>query len=348
MAAQTLLDGLTTAVIHLDAQLRVRYINPAAEMLLHVSARQSRGHTVDDALPMLRQESAALSTALASGTGYTVREQRLRRPSDDHITVDCTVTPIAEPGGKVGLALELVQRDRQLQISREEKLFSQHQASRELVRGLAHEIKNPLSGLRGAAQLLEAELERPELKEYTHVIMHEADRLRTLVDRMLGPNHPPKRRPTNVHEVLEHVTRLVQGGLPATVHLERDYDPSIPDVRVDRDQLVQAVLNLVRNASQALGEEGRIRLRTRTRRLFTIGRHCHRLVVRLDVIDNGPGIPADVQEKIFYPLVTTRAQGSGLGLSIAQYLVHLNGGIIECESRPGETVFSVYLPLETR
>jgi len=345
-AARRLLNGLTTAVVHLDARLHVRYLNPAAEMLLHASARQTRGRALGHALPALAGERKGLLGALASGNGYTVREQRMQRARDDSITVDCTVTPIAEPGGDTGLLLELVQRDRQLQISREEKLFAQHQASRELVRGLAHEIKNPLGGLRGAAQLLEAELENAELKEYTGVIMHEADRLRALVDRMLGPSQPPEQRPTNVHEVLEHVTRLVRGELPAAIGIERDYDPSIPDVRVDRDQLVQAVLNLVRNAVQALGGAGTIRLRTRTRRLFTIGRRCHRLVVRVDIIDDGPGITPDVQEQMFYPLVTTRAEGSGLGLSIAQYLVRLNGGIIECDSRPGATVFSVYLPLE--
>ncbi len=333
--------------MHLDGALNVRYLNPAAEMLLQVSARQILGRPLGRALPALSDEAEALKAALDSGSGYTVREKRLMRAPGDIITVDCTATPLSMDGAG-GLVLELMQRDRQLQISREEKLFNQHQATRELVRGLAHEIKNPLGGLRGAAQLLEAELPREELREYTRIIMREADRLRALVDRMLGPSQPPERQPVNIHEICEHVARVVEGELTSGVSLQRDYDPSIPPIFADRDQLVQALLNLVRNAIQAVGDSGHMTLRTRTRRLFTIGKHCHRLVVRLDVMDDGPGIPPELQENIFYPLVTSRAEGTGLGLSIAQYLVHLNDGIIECESQPGETVFSLYLPLESQ
>ena len=219
---------------------------------------------------------------------------------------------------------------------------------RSLVRGLAHEIKNPLGGLRGAAQLLERQLPSEELKEFTQVIIGEADRLQNLLDRMLGPNTPPNMRMINIHSVLERVRTLVEAenaSLPG-IELERDYDPSIPDVYGDAEQLIQVVLNLVRNAIQALGQEGRIVLRTRTQRQVTLGQKVHRLVLRVDIVDNGPGIPEPLQNDIFYPMVTGRADGTGLGLPIAQSVINHHGGLIECASRPGETVFTIYLPLE--
>jgi two-component system nitrogen regulation sensor histidine kinase GlnL len=244
--------------------------------------------------------------------------------------------------------VELLQVDRHLRIAREENLIAQQSTARALVRGLAHEIKNPLGGLRGAAQLLERELPDESLTEYTRIIIDEADRLQLLVDRMLGPNSLPNKRELNVHEVLERVRALVQGELPAAIRIQRDYDPSIPPLQADRDLLIQAVLNIVRNAVQALGESGVITLRTRTQRQFTIGSRRHRLVARLEIVDNGPGIPPELIEQIFYPMVTGRSDGTGLGLSIAQSLVNQHGGLIECASRPGETVFTLLLPLESK
>jgi two-component system nitrogen regulation sensor histidine kinase GlnL len=243
--------------------------------------------------------------------------------------------------------MELLALDRHLRISRDELLLAQHQASRELIRGLAHEIKNPLGGIRGAAQLLEREYPDSEHREYTRVIIREADRLQNLVDRLLGPNRLPQKADVNVHQILEHVRQLVEAEAPAGIVVLRDYDPSIPEVHADREQLIQATLNVTRNALQALGAQGSgmIVLRTRTRRQITIGGRRHKLAIQMDIEDNGPGIPHQMMEKIFYPMVTTRAEGTGLGLPIAQYLIHSHGGLIECQSQPGRTVFSMFLPL---
>jgi len=240
----------------------------------------------------------------------------------------------------------MAQVDHHMRITREENLLAQHNAARAVVRGLAHEIKNPLGGLRGAAQLLERELSDESLKEYTSIIIGEADRLQNLLNRMLGPNTVPHKRPINIHQVLERVRGVVLAEVPVGVEIIRDYDPSIPDFNADPDQLIQALLNIVRNAVQAIDGSGEITLRTRVQRQFTIGQHRYKLAARVDVIDNGPGIPADMLESIFYPMVTTRPEGTGLGLSIAQSLVQQHDGLIECTSRPGRTVFTVLLPLE--
>eukprot|EP01132_Coremiostelium_polycephalum_P023306 gene23306-27725_t len=220
-----------------------------------------------------------------------------------------------------------------------------------LVRGLAHEIKNPLGGIRGAAQLLARELPDENLKDYTNVIIEEADRLRNLVDRMLGSNKLPSLAMTNVHEVLERVCQLVEAESQGCITLVRDYDPSIPDVLIDREQMIQAVLNIVRNAMQAISSQnelrlGRISLRTRALRQFTIGHVRHRLVTKVEIIDNGPGIPAELQETIFFPMVSGRPDGTGLGLAITQNIISQHQGLIECESHPGHTTFSIFLPLE--
>ncbi|MFZ5619407.1 MAG: nitrogen regulation protein NR(II) [Pseudomonadota bacterium] len=357
-----ILEGLSTAVLVFDGELRLDYLNPAAEMLLAVSARQAEGHRLGDVIPGAGELAQRLDLALRGEQPFTERELHLHTPAGQEIIVDCAVTPLIDPqGGSLSgslsgspsgswgrpqILVELVQVDRHLRIAREESLLEQHHAARQLVRGLAHEIKNPLGGLRGAAQLLERELEDEDLKEYTRIIIGEADRLRSLVNRMLGPNQLPQRRRCNIHQVVEHVRNLVEAeGNPGLV-LVRDYDPSIPDFQADPEQLIQAVLNIVRNAVQALAGEGRIVLRTRTQRQVTIGPRRHKLVVRVDIIDDGPGVPPELQETLFYPMVTGHADGAGLGLSIAQSLVNRHGGIIECSSRPGHTEFTILLPLE--
>jgi two-component system nitrogen regulation sensor histidine kinase GlnL len=228
----------------------------------------------------------------------------------------------------------------------EEQLISQQNAARMLLRGLAHEIKNPLGGLRGAAQLLDHELPSEELREYTKIIMEESDRLQSLVDRMLAPNKPAQKSKLNIHRVLERVRQLVQVEAPSGVSLERDYDPSIPLVYGDNDQLIQAILNIVRNASQAIGQTGRILIRTRIHRQINIGYRQNRLAVKIEIIDDGPGIKPELQGQIFYPMVSGRAEGTGLGLSIAQTLINQHAGLVECTSEPGNTIFTVYLPLE--
>ncbi len=337
-----LLEAMNTAVVLLDERLRLVYLNPAAESLFDVSHKQVGGLLWPELVEADARLLGQLKQAQLTLHPYTEWQLEMQTASGRQVTVDCTVTPLEEQS----LLLELKQLDNHLRIANEELLLAQQRATQELLRGLAHEIKNPLGGLRGAAQLLEAELEQDNLKEYTQVITSEADRLRNLVDRMLGPNSVPDKQRINIHQILEHVCSLVQAQNDAQVSIKREYDPSIPDLDADRDLLVQAVLNLVGNAIQA--EATRIVLRTRTERQFMIGHHRHRLVVRLDIIDNGTGVSADMKEKLFYPMVTGRAEGTGLGLSIAQSLINRHHGVIEFTSRPGKTVFTIFLPLETK
>jgi two-component system nitrogen regulation sensor histidine kinase GlnL len=344
-----ILENLNTVVLMFDSQLRLRYMNPAAEVLFAVSARHMVGLDAGALIQCpARLVENDLSRSLASGRPFTERELTLPLPDNREVTVDCTVIPLSDTEGEPGLLVELQQIDRQLRISREENLLSQHQATRDLIRGLAHEIKNPLGGLRGAAQLLERELADPNLEEYTQIIIDEADRLQSLVDNMLGPNKLPKLAEVNVHTLLERVRSLVQAEAGDRLRIERDYDPSIPDLYVDSGRIIQALLNIVRNAARAVEEtaDGRICLRTRILRQFTIANKRHRLVVQITVEDNGPGIPEQIREKLFYPMVTASEGGMGLGLSIAQSLINLHGGLVECESKPGRTRFNVLLPVE--
>ncbi len=343
--SQRILENLHTAVMLFDADLKLTYLNPAGEMLFAVSARRVGGVHARELLPDgdLVDE---LADVVSSGHPFTERELSIELPgSGERVTVDVTVVPLSDPQHAREILVEMTQVDRQLRITREETLLSQSHATRALVRGLAHEIKNPLGGLRGAAQLLERELNDEALKEYTRVIIDEADRLQILMDRMLGPNALPHRRMLNIHEVLERVRQVVGAEASSGVAIDRDYDPSIPEVSADSDQLIQSFMNLVRNAVQAVGESGRIVLRTRTLRQYTIGHSLHKLVARIDIIDNGPGISEEVKESVFLPMVTGRPGGTGLGLPIAQSLINAHGGLIECDSQPGRTVFTVLLPL---
>jgi len=235
---------------------------------------------------------------------------------------------------------------RRSRISRENALLIQHGAGRQMIRQLAHEIKNPLGGIRGAAQLLGKQLQNEELEEYTGVIISEADRLAGLVDTLLGPRGPPNKQQSNVHELLEYVVRLIQAEIGDKIDIRRDYDPGLPIMDLDRDQLVQALLNLVRNAVVALGGQGQITLRSRAIMNFTIGDTRHKAIASLEIEDDGPGIPLDMQDSVFYPLVTNRPDGTGLGLPVAQELISRHHGLIEFESRPGRTVFFVRIPLE--
>lgn len=341
-----IIENLHTAVLLLDSDLRLEFMNPAAEMLFAVSASRFIGHPAQEVL-IDRELSAALKQVLVSGTPITERELVLNLGYRPRVTVDLTAIPLSDSECKEALLVEMKQVDRQLRITREEGLLAQSNATRALVRGLAHEIKNPLGGLRGAAQLLERELNNEELKEYTNIIISEADRLQALMNRMLGPNTLPRKRLLNIHEVMERVRQVVAAELNEEVAINRDYDPSIPELYADADQLIQAIMNLVRNAAQAVGDHGEITLRTRTLRRYTIGHILHKLVARIDVIDNGPGIAPEMRESLFLPMVTGRADGTGLGLPIAQSLINQNDGLIEWESRPGHTVFTVLLPIES-
>lgn len=345
---QMILDHLSTAVMLLDGNLCLTYLNPAAEVLFEVSARHLLGQSATNLLPCPDAPiEKRLTQALDSRQPFSEREINLVVAGGHTKTVNYTALPLHQNSASDGILVELHQVDRQLRISREEHLLSQHQATQTLLRGLAHEIKNPLGGLRGAAQLLEQELPDPGLREYTRIIIDEADRLQALMNRMLGPNRLPQREAVNIHDVLEHVRDLILVECPQGPRVMRDYDPSIPDLMADSDRLIQAFLNLARNAATAAGRAGKVCLRTRVLRQFTIGSHCHRLVLLAQVHDNGPGIPPELCNKIFFPMVSGHPGGSGLGLPIAQELIHQHGGLIECDSQPGDTSFSVYLPLES-
>lgn len=342
---QQIVEGLSSGVLMFDKALRLQYINPAGEMLFKISAQRLIGSPIKDLLIGNDELIDAVQEAMNTNRPFNDREIELSLPNLHKVTVDCAVTPVMDSPIDLALLIEINPVERSLRISREENQFSRHNAIRALIRGLAHEVKNPLGGLRGAAQLLERELPDENLKEYTNIIIGEADRLRNLVNRMLGPNSVPNRIALNVHEALEHVRQLIQAEAPETVVIKKDYDPSIPDIYVDRDQLIQALLNIVRNATQAVQNNGVITLRTRTLRKFTIGHKRHKLVCKIDIIDNGPGIAAEYLESIFFPMVSHRAEGTGLGLPIAQSLIQQHDGIIVCKSKPRHTVFSVLLPI---
>lgn len=349
--AHLLLDSLSTVVLVLDDSLLIQYLNPAAEALFAASAARLCGASAASLFSGVENRIDALYHALKLGNPYTERKASLSLPDQSQVVVDYHVTPYSAKGAKF-LLIEMQPMDRIMRIDREEALISAHDTSRNLIRGLAHEIKNPLGGIQGAAQLLAAELDSPELQEYTGIITTEVERLRKLVDRLLGPNKPAIFAAVNIHEVTEHVAMLIEAETQGELPIVRDYDPSIPEFEGDKEQLIQAVLNVMRNAMQSLkaagmiGRGGVLRLRTRIQRHFTIGKDHHKVVCRLDIIDNGPGIPADISERIFYPMISGRPEGSGLGLPIAQSAVSLHRGLIECDSRQGYTRFSIYLPID--
>ena len=341
------LDLLASAVLLIDEGRLIRYINPAGENLLAVSSRSVAGKTMDAVCTCSATLQSALDNGLNNNWGYTGQNIQLKRSDGEVLHINCTVTPLRpELAAGVRLLLELQPIEHHLAATREERLIEQQQASRELIRNLAHEIKNPLGGIRGAAQLLEHELGNPSLKEYTQVIIKEADRLQDLMQRLLTPHRAMLPTTVNIHEILERVRSLLTAEFPGSLHMQRDYDTSLPELVGDREQLIQAVLNIARNAAQAMGGEGEIILRTRSLRQITLVKKRYRLAMEIKVIDNGPGIPDDIRERMFYPLVSGREGGSGLGLTIAQNFVQHHHGTIDCSSRPGNTVFTLRLPVE--
>jgi len=344
----SLLNHLSTAILLLDAAGRVRWVNQSAEALIGASTPQALGKNLLELLALDDEDRQALQNAALQAQPFTRRQAPLRNLLGKTLAVDYSVTPLTEAAETL-LLLEIQEIDRLVRISREESMLHTHATSKQLMRGLAHEIKNPLGGIRGAAELLAAEIDRPELSEYTAVIRAETERLSNLVDALLGPRRPPQRRPLNIHRVLERVARLINAESGQQIELLRDYDPSLPIIAGDLEQLIQAVLNIARNAAQALTESAikspRIRLRTRIQRCFTLHAVQHALVAKIDIEDNGPGIDAAQIDEIFYPLVSGRSQGTGLGLPLAQAIIHRHGGMLEAASEPGATTFSIYLPL---
>ncbi len=343
------LDLLSTAVLVFDDSARVVFANQAAEQLLEASRKNLIGQPAG----RLFIEDGLIDRLLVQARADDLGQRRqlidLRRVPREPLTVQATATALY--ADDTPLLLELAEIEQQLRVSREERQLDQSEANRQMLRNLAHEIKNPLGGIRGAAQLLESELGSNEQREYTRVIISEADRLQALVDRLLAPHRAPRViADFNVHEACERVRALILAEFPKGLEIVRDYDASAPDIRGDREQLIQALLNIVRNAAQALEPQiaagsAQIVLRTRVARRVTIARRHCRLALDLHVIDNGPGIPEELRERIFFPLVSGREGGSGLGLTLAQTFVQQNEGMIEFDSRPGRTDFRILLPL---
>ena len=328
----------------------MRYANPAAENLFELSATALVDQTVADIFADDRVLAGAIEYARANNCSYTEHHLELGAAGHDKLHLSCTITPVEMDGGRSVFAslLEFRHIEQQLKVSREERLLEQSQANRELIRNLAHEIKNPLGGIRGAAQLLERELERPSLREYTQVIMKEADRLQLLMDRLLTPHRLPQKAPLNIHAVLERVRSLILAEYPQGIAIQRDYDTSLPLLEGDREQLIQVVLNIVRNAAQAMSGTGQITLRTRVARQATLARRRYRHALELQIIDTGPGVAEELRERIFFPLVSGREGGSGLGLTLAQTFVAEHHGTITFDSRPGNTIFTLLLPIDYR
>jgi two-component system, NtrC family, nitrogen regulation sensor histidine kinase GlnL len=343
-------DHLATMVAVVRSDGSCLFANAAFENVLGMSRRSVLRASlfdwfVDD---LIVRDTVA---AVAGNDFATSRfEALLRRPHGGHS--DMPVHVIVNQTDRADeVVVELVEIEQQTRQDREERALGQAQANKELIRNLAHEIKNPLGGIRGAAQLLEMEVESRSLTEYTQVIINEADRLQALVDRLLAPHRKPHVvGDVNIHEVCERVRSLILAEFPRGLAVRRDYDTSIPEFRGDREQLIQAVLNIAHNAAQALAEriaqgDGTIVLRTRIARQVTLGKQRYRLALELHIEDNGPGVPESIRERIFYPLVSGRDGGSGLGLTLAQTFVQQHQGTIECESEPGRTLFKIVIPL---
>ncbi|MGD8976337.1 MAG: nitrogen regulation protein NR(II) [Gammaproteobacteria bacterium] len=341
-------ENLATGVLVLRPNLEVEYLNPAAEQLLGTSKMQLAGRIIDQGVPALAVLRPLFERAIETGEGIARRELSLEisRPTSSPTTVDCTLSLVTTRDDEVLLVAEFSDASHRLRISRENSLLSQLEVSRAMVRQLAHEIRNPLGGIRGAAQLLERKLGIPDLQEYTRLIIREADRLAQLTSTMLGPGDEPARQLHNIHELVEHVYHLLRAEAPPAMDIGRDYDPSLPELFLDRGQVVQAMLNLARNAMQAVGEGGAVIFRTRALTHYTVGGRMHRLVASVEVEDNGPGVPDALRDSLFYPLVSGRAGGSGLGLALAQDLVTRQGGIVEYSSTPKRTVFQMLFPIE--
>ena len=348
--ANNILDQLKTAVLVLDKELVVLFLNQTAQSLCGQSLSRSLGMPLSSLFEDPHMETATLRAKLTSDQPFTKRETALLISSKgEKITANYSMSPLQD--GRVLVEIEPL--DRFERINRDDQNRTAQRTTRELIRGLAHEVKNPLGGIRGAAQLLQLELST-EQHEYTKVIMSEVDRLRNLVDRLLGPNKAPSFAHVNIHQILERVIALesaavgTAGRANATIEFVREYDPSVPDLEADAEQLVQANLNIVRNACTALEPIAKpvITVATSVVHRFTIRKHIHRLAIRIAISDNGPGIPAGIMNQIFFPMITSKANGHGLGLALTQTIIDQHHGIIDCASAPGSTTFEMYLPLE--
>jgi len=337
------LDHLATAVVLLNDESRVSYMNPAAEHLFDLNGKNLQGFPIQQVFTHSEQLASAMQQALHNNASFIEHDLTLGTFAHGKLHLRCAVTPLQL--NTRDLLLEFHPIDRPLKLAREEQMLDQTQSNRLLLRNLAHEIKNPLGGIRGAAQLLEQELEKPALREYTQVIVQESDRLRSLMEKLLAPQNASHYSALNIHEVLERVRSVVLAEMPEGLKIKRDYDISLPALVGDKEQLIQAMLNIVRNAAQAMQGKGTLILRTRIAHQATLIKRLYRQAVRVEITDNGPGIPPELQDKIFYPLVSGRPDGHGLGLTIAQDFISQHHGIIEFDSEPGRTCFTVLLPI---
>ncbi|WCE29788.1 nitrogen regulation protein NR(II) [Vibrio sp. SCSIO 43137] len=340
-----ILDNVVTATLLLDEELVIRYANPAAEQLFSQSTKRLLDSPLSKLIQHASMDLALLTQPMQSGQSITDSDVTFVVDGKP-LMLEVTASPLTW-NKQVMLLIEMRKIGQQRRLSQELNQHAQQQAAKLLVRGLAHEIKNPLGGLRGAAQLLEKMLSDPSLKEYTQIIIEQADRLRALVDRLLGPQKPGKKQSENLHIVLEKVRQLVELEAGPSIVIKRDYDPSLPEILMDSDQIEQALLNIVSNAAQILQgqENGEITLKTRTVHQANIHGQRYKLSARIEIIDNGPGISASLQDTLFYPMVSGREGGTGLGLSISQNLIDQHKGKIDVESWPGQTTFTIYLPI---
>lgn len=332
----------------LDNTLTIEWLNQAAESMLGCSKRFAQGKKITSVIPLPASLLKQITEATHTKQSVVSRKVEILTRSHGPLTIDCVVTPVGYTDSRPQVLLELLDVDRPLKIATESALLEQQERSQNMLRGVAHEVLNPIGGIRGAAQLLEQELGHSKLTEYTDLLIKETDRLQKLLHRMLGPNTRPDFSEHNIHEVLAYVDRLLLNENPGKVTSRYDYDPSIPDIYCDKEKLVQVFINLVSNALYALKntDNPKITFKTRVERNFTIRGVLKKLVCKIHIQDNGPGIPSDLKDTLFYPLVSGRFEGTGLGLSIAQSLVVQHGGLIECQQKDGSTSFEVTLPIE--
>jgi two-component system nitrogen regulation sensor histidine kinase GlnL len=342
-----ILDTLNSSILRVDDKGLVSYVNAATETLFDGSAKSLVGRRFGDLLSQL-EPSSILTRLELDAIAFTEHEATITLANGKSILADYSVYPFETEPMDGEILIEIRPLVRQAQFAQDELNQMQKQASQQLARGLAHEINNPLGGIRGAAQLLQRALDRPEWTEYTEVIINEVDRLQSLTSNMLGTESQLQCAPVNILEILEHIRKIILAADPEHIAVHRDYDPSIPELNADRDMLIQAFLNIARNAVQAIDGNGEITFKTRVDRQYTIGQITHPLVMKVDIIDSGRGVPQLLGETIFLPMVTDKAEGSGLGLPIAQELISRHGGAIHLQSSNSGTTFSTILPLEIK
>ena len=336
-----ILDNLRTAILILDESLSYVYVNNAAEDLLGAASTLKK---IDELKCSDVNLLSYITNVKSDDQSVMLRDLKFKNFDRIEKICDCIISSYFI-SSKQYILLEFNETGRLYNISNDQNLIDQQKATREMVKGLSHEIKNPLGGIMGAAQLLDRSLTDDSQTKFTKIIKKESERLLKLINAMSSPSSSNDRKLINIHEITEHVIELFKyDEINSKILFVKDYDPSIPQLNLDKNQIIQALINIIRNAVQAVNQDGKITIRTRPILKFTIGNNKHDLVVKLDVIDNGVGIPEDKLKEIFYPMVTTKNDGMGLGLTIAQSIIIQNNGLIECNSKNNETIFSIILP----